>query len=236
MEKEEFTTFEGFKGVKILEQEDTVDDTIELEGEGEIGSGENIPAKVKVVTNEVPVKLEGDEEEEEAPKAITGGIIKPKTLPEDVISLLNERIGDEYKAHFFYRNAANWCKDANYNKAGKFFEGEALNELEHSKGLQDYLIKWNTVPTIPSAPTTESFGSLADIINKAYELEYTLLMKYSTDLPGLLSKHAATFNFIQGYVNIQDEEVSEYSDLLNALELINVDNKLDVLFFEKKYF
>lgn len=232
MEKEEFTTFEGFKGVKILEQEDTVDDTIELEGEGEIGSGENIPAKVKVVTNEVPVKMEDEEET----KAITGGTLKPKKLPEDVISLLNERIGDEYKAHFFYRNAANWCKDANYNKAGKFFEGEALNELEHSKGLQDYLIKWNTVPTIPSAPTTESFGSLADIINKAYELEYTLLMKYSTDLPGLLSKHAATFNFIQGYVNIQDEEVSEYSDLLNALELINVDNKLDVLFFEKKYF
>jgi len=225
--EENFITFDRFKNVKNLNEEDSVESTIELEGEADIDSQKKIPAKV----------VNKGEEREESPIGLpTGGLIKPKTLPEEVIGLLNERIGDEYKAYFFYRNAANWCKDANYNKATEFFEGEATNELEHSKGLQDYLTQWNTVPTIPAAPTTESFASLPDIINKAYELEYTLLMKYSTDLPGLLSKHAATFNFIQGYVDFQNGEVAEYADLLNALELINVDNKLDVLFFEKNYF
>jgi hypothetical protein len=37
-------------------------------------------------------------------------------------------------------------------------------------------------------------------------------------------------------VDFQNQEVAEYSDLLNALELIDINNKLDVLFFEKNYF
>lgn len=38
---------------------------------------------------------------------------KPRTLPSEVVQLLNDRLGDEYTAYFFYRNAANWCKNAN---------------------------------------------------------------------------------------------------------------------------
>jgi ferritin len=48
--------------------------------------------------------------------------------------------------------------------------------------------------------------------------------------------HPATFNFIQKYVDIQNDEVSEYSDFLNALVLIDTNNKLDVLYFEQTYF
>ena len=43
-------------------------------------------------------------------------MVKPKTLSSDVESILNERLGDEYAAYYFYRNAANWCKNANYKK------------------------------------------------------------------------------------------------------------------------
>jgi ferritin len=48
--------------------------------------------------------------------------------------------------------------------------------------------------------------------------------------------HPATYNFIQKYVDIQNGEVAEYADLLNALELIDTNSKLDILFFEKNYF
>jgi ferritin len=150
--------------------------------------------------------------------------------------MLNNRIGDEYNAYYFYRNAANWCKNSNFKKAAAFFEGEASNELIHSVGLQDYLTQWNLIPDIPAAPTRHDFVSLIDIINKAYDIEYNLFIKYSTDQQSLINVHAGTFNFIQKYVDIQTDEVAEYSDLLNALMLINIDNKLDVLFFENTYF
>ena len=52
----------------------------------------------------------------------------------------------------------------------------------------------------------------------------------------LADLHPATFNFIQKYVDIQNGEVEEYSDFLNALELVNVENKFEVLYFENTYF
>ena len=168
--------------------------------------------------------------------AAGGTIVTPRKLSDDIVKILNERLGDEYTAHYFYRNAANWCKNMNYKNATTFFEAEAVSELEHAQGLQDYLVQWNLLPAIPSAPTTQNFTSLIDIINKAYELEYDLFEKYSANQIALDTKHAATFNFLQGYVNIQNGSVAEYSDLLNALNLIDVNNRLDVLYFENEYF
>ena len=56
-------------------------------------------------------------------------VLKPKTLPENIISALNDRLGDEYTAHYFYRGAANWCQGVAYTKAAAFFAKEAAAEL-----------------------------------------------------------------------------------------------------------
>lgn len=162
--------------------------------------------------------------------------IMPNVLPTEIQTILTERLGDEYTAYFFYRNAANWCKNANYAKAAAFFEAELAGELEHAKGIQDYITQWNLIPQIPQTPTFVDFTSLVDIINKAYTLEYDLLQKYSNDVKNVLSIHPGTFNFLQGYVDIQLGEVAEYSDYLNALTLINTESKFEILYFENEYF
>ena len=159
----------------------------------------------------------------------------PKALSEDLVKTIDERLGDEYTAHFFYRSAANWCKNANYKKAASFFEAESVSELEHAKGLQDYLTQWNIIPSIPPSLTHVEFSGLVDIINKAYALEYGLYEKYCA-FQQSLNGNPATFNFIQGYVDIQNQSIAEYSDLLNALQLIDINVKLDLLFFENTYF
>ncbi len=162
--------------------------------------------------------------------------INPKTLPGAVIKMITDRIGDEYKAYFHYRNAANWCKDVNYKKAAAFFESEANGELGHATKLQEYLVQWNIMPSIPAAPTKANFSSLVDIINQSYTIEYNLLEIYSADAKVIFAQHQATYNFIQEYVDIQNGEVAEYCDLLNALQLINTDNKFEILYFEQTYF
>ena len=53
----------------------------------------------------------------------------PAKLSEKVIDILTDRIKDEYTAHYFYRSAANWCKNVNYKKAAAFFDAEADSEL-----------------------------------------------------------------------------------------------------------
>lgn len=164
------------------------------------------------------------------------GPITPNTLSENIINIFNERLGDEYTAYYFYRNAANWCKNVNYKKAAAYFESEASSELEHAQGLQDYLTQWNIIPQIPQTPTVQSFQNLVEIINKAYNLEYNLLQKYSEDQKLLSNEHPATFNFIQKYVDIQNDSVAEVSDLLNAAVLVDTNDKFQTLYFEQTYF
>jgi ferritin len=160
----------------------------------------------------------------------------PVSLPSTIVKRLESRLKDEYTAHLIYRNAANWCKNANYKKAAAFFEAEAMDELEHAKSLQDYMTQWNILPQIPVCEVPNKITSLVQAINEAYVFEYNLLVSYSELQNDFDKTHPASFNFIQGFVNIQNESVAVFSDLLNALNLVDVNNRLDVLMFEDKYF
>jgi ferritin len=191
--------------------------------------------EIKKFTPQVQAQAQ-TEEVSNPTEPVSTPLNNPKRLPDNVINIINERIGDEYTAYYFYTNAANWCKDKNYKKATAYFQAEAQNELEHSKGLQDYLTQWNILPNLPQVPTNQKFEDLVDIINQAYSLEYNLLMKYSKDQQSLLGVHPPTFNFIQKYVDIQNQSIEEYSDLLNALKLVQWTNKFEVLYFEQTYF
>ena len=80
------------------------------------------------------------------------GDIKLYKLDQKTIGILTDRIKDEYIAHYYYRAAANWCQDKNYKKAAEFFTAEAINELTHAQGIQEYMTGFNIIPEIPQAP------------------------------------------------------------------------------------
>jgi len=157
-------------------------------------------------------------------------------LPQDIVSLLTERMADEFSAHYFYMNSANWCKNAGYFKAGKFFEKESLDELEHANGIQDYLTQWNVYPDIPQVKTKFDIQSLPEIVKTAYSLEYDLFTKYNQTSRTILAKDPSTFDFLGKYREIQNKSVAEYSDLLSVLDLIDPSNKFELLYFENNYF
>jgi len=163
-------------------------------------------------------------------------VLKPKTLPEDIVSKLNDRIGDEYTAHYFYRYVTNWCQGVNYPNAAAFFAKEAAAELEHAEKLQKYLVDWNAMPILPSIKFNGEFDSLIDIVNKAYAIEFDLGEKYNETSADIFTMHLPTFDFLQNFRELQTESIAEYSDLLNAAQLIDVSNKLDLLHYEERYF
>jgi ferritin len=163
-------------------------------------------------------------------------VMLPKTLSDTVVSMLNDRLADEYGAHYFYRAATNWCQGVAYTKAAAFFAAEAASELEHAEKIQKYLVDWNAMPILPSVKFDGEFDSLIDIVNKSYIIEFSLLEKYNKDSAKVFSDHLPTFDFLQQYRMIQTESVAEYSDKLNAAQLIDVSNKLDLLHYEERYF
>lgn len=160
----------------------------------------------------------------------------PKTLESKIVNMLNDAIASEYAAHYFYRYATNWCKGVNYPSAAAFFEKEAAAELEHAEKLQKYLVDWNCDPILPAVKFSGKFDSLIDVVNKAYAIEFDLGEKYNEISVDIFSMHLPTFDFLQEFREIQTQSIAEYSDLLNAAQLIDVNNKLDLLHYEERYF
>jgi ferritin len=169
-------------------------------------------------------------------QATQGSIKTPKTLEPSSVSKLNDRLKDEYGAHYFYRNAHNWCAGEGYLKAAAFFAAEADTELEHAEGIQKFLVDWNVIPTMPTVKVNINFTNLIDIVNKAYQIEYALFEAYIKDSKELFASDLNTFDFLTGYRMGQNQSVIEYSDLLNAAMLVNVENNFEVLYFEQTYF
>lgn len=163
-------------------------------------------------------------------------VLLPKTLTPEIVDYLNDALAEEYSAHYFYRAAANWCQGVAYIKAAAFFAGEAAAELTHAEKLQKYLVDWNCTPKLPTVKFSGEFASLIDVVNKAYAIEYKLGDKYNEMSADIFPKHLPTFDFLQEFRNIQTESIAEMSDKLNAAQLIDVSNKLDLLHYEEKYF
>jgi ferritin len=163
-------------------------------------------------------------------------VIMPNTLPKEIVDKLNNTLADEYAAHYFYRKAHNWCANVNYKKAAAYFEQEATDELAHAEMLQKYLVDWNATPVLPSIKFNGDFSSLIDVINKAYVIEFNLGEKYNDVSAKIFTQHLPTFDFLKKFRKIQTISIAEYSDLLNAAQLIDVSSKLDLLYFEERYF
>jgi len=161
----------------------------------------------------------------------------PVKLPQDIANLLNERINDEYAAHYYYRQVANYCENVGYLKAAEYFKGEAADELTHSEGLQKYLTDWNVQPVLSPVEPPQKVMGLVDAIEKAYKMEYDLYEAYEEISMEIFKKNnLCTFDFLQQYRTIQRLAVAEYSTFLNQLETIDQNDKNWVYEFEKRAF
>lgn len=162
---------------------------------------------------------------------------KPIKISQQVIDVLTPRIGDEFKAFYHYRNASNWCKDKGFMKAASFFEAESSSELEHAKGIENYLVDWNVMPILPMIDAPVGFESLVDIIEKSYNLELDLYESYESDSLTLMKeKEVKAFDFLQKYREIQRSSVAEYSDMMNILEGCKEGDKFQLLMLEEQLF
>jgi len=163
-------------------------------------------------------------------------MVIPNTLNKEVVDVINKAIAFEYQSHLFWNSASNWCANAGYNKAAAYYLKESLSELEHTRSLQDFLLGWNIIPQIPQVPMAYEFTSLEDTIDKSYNLMLDVFNHYVESSQQLFGVDLSTFDFLQQFRILQIAALAEYSNLLSGLELINKNNKLDVLFFETKYF
>ena len=157
-------------------------------------------------------------------------------LSDKVVKLLTARLKDEYDAHYFYRAAANWCNDVNYKKAAAYFENEASDELIHAQKIQDYMTGFNIIPQIPATNPKHNFKNLINIVNDAYTMELNLMKAYNKVSHVIFGEDITTFDFLTELREIQKNSVIEYNDLINASNLVDKEDKFQILYFEQTYF
>jgi ferritin len=203
----------------------------------------NINRSTSAIVDEILRKSrirEQEEEEEnkdtEEKKTETKGEPELYKLSSKVIEILNNRIKDEYTAHYYYRAATNWCQDMNYKKAAEFFKNEADDELEHAQKLQEYMTGFNILPEIEKTETKHTFDNLLDVVYGAYTMELALMKDYNKDSQDVFSDDITTFDFLTEFREIQKGAVIEYNDLINASNLVDKGDKFQILYFEQTYF
>lgn len=150
------------------------------------------------------------------------------------ITALTERLKNEYEAHFFYRNAANWCANKGYDKAAAFFAAEAASELTHADKIQKFITDWGNDVSIPAISVSEDFESLPDIIGKAYDIESALYQAYDKCASDLYVDRSY-FNLMLEFVGIQRDSVAEYRTMVDKLDLVGED-KTSIFIYENEVF
>lgn len=161
---------------------------------------------------------------------------KPYKLHEDLVKFLCERISDEYSAFFFYRSAAAWAKMNSWKNLANFLESEAKDELKHAKKIENFLSEWDSFTGFYTPKCEYKFENIVDVVNQAYEIEWLLLQTYMIGSKSAYGKDMNVFFFLKNYIEIQNLEVTEWADKLNALANIDFEDRLSILYFEENYF
>lgn len=162
---------------------------------------------------------------------------KPIVLSQQIVSKLLERLKDEYDAMYFYTAVSNWCQGKGYEEAAKFFKAESESEHDHARKIEKYITDWNAAFELPSIEQPDKdYGSLVDVVEQAYEIEYALYEAYEETSKAMLTLDLCTFDFLTDYRKLQTESVIEYSDMLNELETIGPDNSFAIYYWQKERF
>lgn len=140
--------------------------------------------------------------------------MKHKILSDKVESKLNKLIGEELYAMYAYKAMANWCQDAGFLQAHKFFLEESSDEKSHAEILEQYILDMGCVPSLTKIDAPESsFNTLSDVIYAAYDMEVSLGEKYAEFALECSKEDFMTLTKIQEFIKIQTESIGFFGDI-----------------------
>lgn len=157
------------------------------------------------------------------------------TLDKEINSLIDEAVGYEFAAQYFYTSAFSFCALKNYTGGKAFFHKEAHDEKEHADRLIEYAADWGHSVKLNDVLMPDKVKDLGDIIRQALTMEYDLCEFYKKAYKRAIDKQVNTaIALFSDYVRIQDEAVREYSNLLQSYEGYASGGELGVRLFDKE--
>lgn len=139
----------------------------------------------------------------------------------------------EYKTHFFFNCAANWCAKNGYQDAYEYFKKESLDEINHTQMLQEYLLDNQADVVFPELDYSEpTFSSLIDIIQQSLDLMVLVKDGYEIVSVKIFDEDNVSFNFLQKFIKIQRGAIAYWSNLVDTTKDLEP-TKFNQLYLQK---
>ena len=144
--------------------------------------------------------------------------METKSLEKNVVTILTDKLSDEFAAERFYIAAYNWCKLNGFDKASEYYKGEASTERSHQHLIMSQLTGWNANPVLPTIDASPTFSSIIDVLEQAYKMEYDLYLAYEQAMTKIDDKDYACKVFLMPFLEIQNASVIEVADMMKKVE------------------
>lgn len=157
-------------------------------------------------------------------------------MPQEAIDLLTPIIVSEETARYFYEAARTWARGKGYPGAERQFNCYVHYHKHNLKKLMNTFADWNgkiVFGTI-SAPASYFPGGLPDAITEAANVEEGLMGQYNKAATAIMGLHLGIFDEVDDLRKRETGFYQEMDEFVEKLQLIDVKNGLDLVYFDRK--
>ena len=148
-------------------------------------------------------------------------------VSEKLTKALNDQINAEYYSAYLYLSMSAFAEGAALKGTANWLYIQAQEEMTHGIHMYQYLLDRGGTPVFPAiAKAPDSYKDIDDIFKQvlAHEEKVTAGINAIATLAMKENDHAC-YQFIMWYVNEQDEEEANATDILGKLKMINGDKR-----------
>lgn len=157
------------------------------------------------------------------------------SLDSEVEALMNEQVVVELRASNFYLACCSWCEARGYANAASYFYDQVVEEHEHMLKFFKYI---NDVGGYAIAPKVEAskvdFSDYKDLFRSALRNEVAVTKSINNIVKTALQREdMISFNFLQWFVEEQEEEEESMRRIVDLIEVIGLEGQ-GVWFIERE--
>jgi ferritin len=149
-------------------------------------------------------------------------------IPQQSQKNLTSRLNDEWQAAQFYQAGAIWAGANNFDKMKEFAYAESSDEIEHAKGIQDFMADLGMIAERDGVYMNFTFTDYPNFIDQALVMETKLAEAYEADYISA-SDCPIVQEFLLKYIKIQRKAVIEYMDKQRKLKDISGEFELRMM-------
>lgn len=160
--------------------------------------------------------------------------MKTNRLSATLAQALNNQMTKEAHASQIYLSYAVWADGLGYGGIANFLFRHAAEERNHMMKILEYILKRGAKPIITAIPAPPSdLTSVNNCFEKVFEHEVDNTKAiYKIVKMSFAEEDWITWNFMQWFVNEQEEEETLALDLLDKIKISGGENASDTALYE----